>query len=249
MAEMQPQRDNWVNWALVQANRLPPVDNALRGRAKWMIEELSLTEEMAPEELEVTDKGVVEKGVNREVTHGQRVLFIGAGKGHEMEAVLNEFPGVKAVGLDPHDNIAPPVEQRLKEAGHHFEYAHKSVHASELKGVSDNSVDAVTLLFVLHHVEPSEYDEVVKEIMRVLKPGGKVFVAEDLVDGEAERAVTEREDRKANLELSKHSPHHYKNIEGWREFFAARGLEMKRSREVKPKAVRHGFFTLVKKPE
>jgi len=230
--------------------RLPAVDSALRGRAKWMLETVSLVEETAPDELALDENGaVVEERPTKESAEGKHVLCIGAGKGHEMEAILNEFPGVKVTGLDPHDNIGPPVEARMKEAGRDVQYLHETVHAGELNGVADRSVDAATLFFVLHHVEPTEYDAVMSELRRVLKDNGKVYVAEDLVDSEEERKLVEWEDRKANLELFKGTPHNYKNESRWREFFEKEGFVMKRAKEVKPGKVRHGFFVLVKKVE
>jgi len=214
-----------------------------------MVDTVGLVEELVPKELEVTEEGVNERGVDKESARGKQVLFIGAGKGHEMEAVLNEFPGVKATGLDPHDYFGPPVERRLKEAGHDVQYLHETVHAGELKEVADHSVDAVTLFFVLHHVDPSEYSGVMEELRRVLKDNGKIFIAEDLVDSQEEAAVVEWEDKKINAEVFSSSPHNYKSTEGWRQFFEKEGFTMKRVKEVKPGKVRHGFFVLVKKVE
>lgn len=244
----RPQRYDVANRLLWEANRIPPVDAALRGRAKWMIDTVDLVEEMAPEVLEATDEGVVEYGSDKESIKGKHVLFVGAGKGHEMEAVLNEFPGVKATGLDPHDYFGPPVERRLKEAGHDVQYLHETIHAGELKGIKDKSVDAITLFFVLHHVDPSEYAGVLSELRRVLKDNGKVFVAEDLADSPAEAKLVEWEDRKANFEILNRGSHTYKSTEGWKLFFEKEGFVMNRVREVKPGKVRHGFFVLVRAP-
>jgi ubiquinone/menaquinone biosynthesis C-methylase UbiE len=211
-----------------------------------MMKEMSFTEETAPDELSMGEHGVEdERATKTEVNKsGKHVLCVGAGKGHEMEAILNEFPGIKVTGVDPHDYYGPPVERRLKESGRDVQYLHESVHAGDLKEIPDNSVDAATLLFVLHHIDASEHDQVMAELRRVLKPNGKVFVAEDLVDTEAERKTTVMMDKLLNTEVLSHGPHNYKNQQDWEAYFEGQGFRMKREREIKPSKVRHGFFVL-----
>jgi len=228
-----------------------PVDWELQKRARWMVREMNLGEEMAPDELVMSEEGGLEeeRPANTEVTKGKEVLCIGAGKGHEMEAILQQFPGVNVTGIDPHDYYAPPVERRMRERGEQVRYLHETIHAGDLKDMPDASVDAATLFFVLHHVDQEEYPAVMAELRRVMKANGKLFVAEDIVESDVERVVTEREDRKMNLELMKHGPHNYRSTNEWRTFFDQEGFVMTRIKEIKPNKVRHGFFVLTRKQD
>lgn len=211
----------------------------LRSRANWIIEEVAFNKDsLAPNELVMGDEGIEEEKFT------QVVLDIGAGKGHPIERILDLFPEMRLIGVDPHDQMSSPVERRLKESGKNFEYLHETVHAADLKEIPDGSVDAITLFFVLHHIDESEHDAVMAELKRVLKVDGKVFVAEDLVDTEEERVTTERVDRMLNAELLADSPHNYRNTESWQKYFVEHGFKMEKSKEVKPGKVRHGFFVL-----
>lgn len=208
------------------------VDEWLQQRAKWMIHEAGVLHEL-------TSK-VYFEGEN---AIGPTVLFVGAGKGHEMEEVDRGIPSAKLIGLDPHDYFAPPVESRLREAGADVAYLHETIRGQELEGIQNESVDAITLFFVLHHIEEKEHDRVMSELRRVLKSDGEIFIAEDLVDTPQEQAITERADRLVNLELAQ-GPHHYRSVIDWLAYFKKHGFDVKRHHEVKPGKVRHGFFVL-----
>jgi ubiquinone/menaquinone biosynthesis C-methylase UbiE len=110
-------------------------------------------------------------------------------------------------------------------------------------------MDAATFFFVFHHIDENRHDQVMNEMKRVLKPDGRIFIAEDLVDSEEERQLVEKIDRRVNFETSNEVPHHYKNTEEWISFFSAHGFEVERTHEEKPEKVRHGFFVLKKVPE
>ncbi len=239
--QIEPTRNSWVNRFLSGGFVQFFADRALKPRANWMIGEVSFKDVMqaSPNELVMGEKGGIEEEKNT-----QKVLCIGAGKGHEMEVILNEFSDMKVVGVDPHDNISPTVEKRLEAGKKDFEYLHETVHAGDLKEIADNSMDVATLFFVLHHIDTGEYDQVMSELKRVLKIDGKVFIAEDLVDSKEEQAVTETIDRKLNFEVLNHGPHNYKNTDAWKQFFKEHGFRMIKSKETKPDKVRHGWFVL-----
>ena len=52
----------------------------------------------------------------------------------------------------------------------------------------DGSFDAITFLYVLHH--SAHADDLLREAARVCRPGGRVLVAEDLVETPIQRFVT-----------------------------------------------------------
>ncbi len=216
------------------------VESWLTQRAEWMINKSKVREYLAPK-IEFADRAA------GKVSKGLEILAVGAGKGHEMDEMDQILPGSHIVGVDPHDHWTRPVVERSKKLAHDMEYLPADVSAENLKGVEDQSLDAMTFFFVLHHVESDKYDEVFAEMRRVLKDDGYVFIAEDLVQTEEERKVTERVDRVLNAEISE-APHNYMSEEQWREFVDQQGFRVVDFTEEKPDKVRHGFFVLEKKP-
>ena len=92
---------------------------------------------------------------------GTRVLDVGCGKGHLVKA-LSEL-GVDAVGIDLNPNAADvAVVPRVQ-----------TMSATHLD-FDDASFDAVVSFHAIEHIPP--VDEVLREMARVVKPGGKVLL-------------------------------------------------------------------------
>lgn len=223
----------------IRETSIGPVDKWLEKRAEWMVEAAGIQRYLGPK-IKFKDKlaGKVEEGV--------RVLSVGAGKGHEIDEMDKILPGSEIIGLDPNDFYTRPVKKRLEALAHKASYLPETVRAEKIEGIGDSSLDGITLFFVLHHIDEKTHDAVLQEMKRVLKPDGKLFITEDLVDGEDEKKMVEMIDRKLNLEFSHDNPHCYKSIEQWREFFEKHGFRVVEVSEQKPEKVRHGFFVLEK---
>ncbi|MBY0399393.1 class I SAM-dependent methyltransferase, partial [Myxococcota bacterium] len=56
--------------------------------------------------------------------------------------------------------------------------------------LADQSVDAVTMSFSLHHVPREAMLDALREARRVLRPGGTLYVAEPLAEGAAHEVVS-----------------------------------------------------------
>ena len=59
------------------------------------------------------------------------------------------------------------------------------------------SVDLIVSSYAFHHLTPEEKEESVLEMKRVLKPGGRIVIADMMFRNAAERERIEREYRKA----------------------------------------------------
>ena len=102
------------------------------------------------------------------------------------------------------------------------------------------------MFFVLHHMDRTKNDLALKELNRVLRKGGLVFIAEDIVLNDEERTVAEFTDRKLNAEIVKKNAHNYLGSKEWSEIFVKHGFQVKEYNEIKPDKVKHGFFVLEK---
>ena len=104
------------------------------------------------------------------------MLDVGCGEGRHIFGIMQDYPLMKCIGLDM-DN------ESLEKAEEGYEYF-KSISeagAQFLKGSAyslpfpDESIDLIVCSEVLEHLH--EYNDAVKEIHRVLKPGGKFYAS------------------------------------------------------------------------
>lgn len=116
---------------------------------------------------------------------GQRVLEIGCGTGNLLLLAKRRCPDADVVGLDP-DPAA------LRRAGRKAARAGLAVRldrgfAAQLP-YEDGCLDRVLSSFMLHHVEPAELPLVLREVARVLRPGGSFHVV-DITGGHARHGL------------------------------------------------------------
>tara|TARA_Y100000746_G_scaffold60843_1_gene49415 strand:- start:780 stop:1484 length:705 start_codon:yes stop_codon:yes gene_type:complete len=104
------------------------------------------------------------------------MLDVGCGEGRHIFGIMQDYPLMKCIGLDMD-------KESLEKAEEGYEYF-KSISkagAQFLKGSAyslpfpDESIDLVVCSEVLEHLH--EYNDAVKEIHRVLKPGGKFYAS------------------------------------------------------------------------
>jgi len=222
-----------------------PVEKWLATRAEWMIESSGIQKHLAEK---IQWKDPKKKILGPKEYGGVQVLCIGGGKGHEAEEIDAVLPGSSIRVIDPHDYYTAPVEKRAKKLAHDTTYLSKENFAEQLEHLPDHSQDGITLFFVLHHLDPKNYSAMIAELKRVMKPDGKIFVAEDLVENPEERARAKRTDQKLNLDAIGRT-HEFKGIDGWKTFFEEAGFDMRIEKVTEPdpkdkKKVRHGFFVL-----
>ena len=104
------------------------------------------------------------------------MLDVGCGEGRHIFGIMQDYPLMKCIGLDMD-------KESLEKAEEGYEYF-KSISkagAQFLKGSAyslpfpDESIDLIVCSEVLEHLH--EYNDAVKEIHRVLKPGGKFYAS------------------------------------------------------------------------
>ncbi|MFI7432628.1 class I SAM-dependent methyltransferase [Micromonospora haikouensis] len=109
---------------------------------------------------------------------GQRILEIGCGTGNLLLALGSRHPAADALGIDP--DPAALRRARRKAARRDLPIRYEHGYAGELP-LPDDSFDRVLSAFMLHHLAEDERARALREVGRVLRPGGELHVVD--IDG------------------------------------------------------------------
>jgi ubiquinone/menaquinone biosynthesis C-methylase UbiE len=118
---------------------------------------------------------------------GQRVLEIGCGTGTLLLAAKQAQPAAVVVGLDPDLAALARASRKARRRGLAVQLDRG--HADELP-YADDSVDVVLSSFMLHHVPADQREPAMREVRRVLRPGGALHLVD--VGGSGERGHRHR---------------------------------------------------------
>ncbi|WP_113704618.1 class I SAM-dependent methyltransferase [Nonomuraea lactucae] len=104
---------------------------------------------------------------------GERVLDVGCGTGY-LTRILSPLAGPEGqvTGVDP---AAPMIDHARSRAPRNCSY---QVGESQALPFPDGSFDLVVSSLAVHHMPPSVRGEAVGEMFRVLRPGGRLLIAE-----------------------------------------------------------------------
>jgi SAM-dependent methyltransferase len=114
---------------------------------------------------------------------GKDVLDIGCGGG----ALVRELAGrgARVVGLEISPApLAPALARATQNADSSVTAERYLVGRAQALPLEDGSVDVAVFMRTLHHVPPGELLSALREARRVLRPGGVVYVAEPLAEGD-----------------------------------------------------------------
>lgn len=112
-----------------------------------------------------------------------RVIELGCGAARMARAMVERWPALTYLGLEVDTrqhaaNLAEPpprMEFRLESA--------EKIHAP------DHSFDLALMLKSLHHVPVEHMDAALREVARVLRPGGFLYLSEPVFDGSLNEIV------------------------------------------------------------
>lgn len=141
---------------------------------------------------------------NAALRPGDAVLDIGCGTGTLAVAAARAVPGVRVTGLDADPSILVKARRRAGAAG--LEMKFDQGMSTDLP-YPDNSFDVVLSTLFFHHLPDSAKHETATEVLRVLRPGGRVVVGDlgaphDRVMRVAVRATTQLLDGTATTALN-----------------------------------------------
>lgn len=131
-----------------------------------------------------------------EIRSGQRVLDLGCGTGTLVAELGRGQQGIDVVGVDPDAKALLIAHRKAAQLGAVVSLDRGFADALPYP---DASFDRVLSSFVFHHLEPSDRAAALREVARVLKPGGRLhlldFAAPDPADGWQLMRVFHRHDR------------------------------------------------------
>ena len=109
---------------------------------------------------------------------GSRVLEIGCGTGNLLLLAARAVPGTTLTGLDPDPGALAAAGRKARRAGVTLRLDRG--YADRLP-YPDGSVDRVLSAFMLHHLPLDQQQAALREVHRVLAPGGRLHLLD--IDG------------------------------------------------------------------
>ena len=111
-----------------------------------------------------------------EIADGERVLDIGCGTGTLAIRAARAAPGVSVTGLDADETILARARRKAADASLDIEF---DQGMADSLPYPDASFDLVLSTLFFHHLPDETKHETARELVRVLRPGGR-FVVGDL---------------------------------------------------------------------
>ena len=106
---------------------------------------------------------------------GNRVLDLGCGTATLTILMKEAYPGALVTGLDGSEQILELARAKVEEAGVELSLVHALSYGSPF---GDGHFDRVVSSFFFHHLEKEDKRRTCTEVLRVLKPGGELHVAD-----------------------------------------------------------------------
>lgn len=115
------------------------------------------------------------------VRPGQRVLDIGCGTGSLLVQIKRKYPNVEVVGLDPDPRALARARRKGQRSALSF---HLDQGFADELPYADGTFDRVFSSFMFHHLEDANRVRTLREVRRILKPGGGLHLM-DFVKAES----------------------------------------------------------------
>ncbi|MDH4054786.1 MAG: class I SAM-dependent methyltransferase [Gammaproteobacteria bacterium] len=103
------------------------------------------------------------------------VLDLGCGTGTLTVMAKQQHPDARVIGLDADPAILDQARQKAIDT--HVEIEFIEANASDIP-LPDNSLQCVISSLFFHHLLPKQKRSVLQEVVRVLEPGGRLYICD-----------------------------------------------------------------------
>lgn len=104
---------------------------------------------------------------------GDRVLDIGCGTGTFATILKQRYPGIEVTGLDPDPKALVRARRKAEQTRVSVRFDQGFADSLEYPAMS---FDLVFSSFMFHHLEGNYREKTLREVRRVLKPGGSFYL-------------------------------------------------------------------------
>lgn len=118
-----------------------------------------------------------------------KILDVGCGTGTFAVQLKQLYPTAQVVGIDPDPKALGRAKIKTQRTA--VSVALDQGFADELP-YETNSFDRVFSSFMFHHLEEREREQALKEVLRVLRPGGSFHLVDFIHDGQGSHGFWER---------------------------------------------------------
>ncbi len=143
-----------------------------------------MPEEPAPKNIYEAMKPRLHRRIGRELRLAGRVLDLGCGSCDLVQYLVRTY-GQQVTGVDIRSGSFP----RRRAAGPGARFRCLRRDAARLKFAGDRSVDAVVMMWALHEMD--DPDAILREVRRVLRPGGEILIVDFPRDSVAQKLWNE----------------------------------------------------------
>jgi ubiquinone/menaquinone biosynthesis C-methylase UbiE len=110
-----------------------------------------------------------------------KLIDLACGNGRFLRQIVDAFPRIPATGLDLSPQYCEEARKRLADWPQ-VEIVNGAVEQAPFE---DASADAVTCVYLFHELPPRVRRDAVREVARILKPGGVFVFADSIQTGDA----------------------------------------------------------------
>lgn len=126
--------------------------------------------------------GSLARGIKGTDQRRVKLIDLASGNGRFLRQVLAAFPRIPATGLDLSPAYCDEARKRLEDWPH----VEIVTGAVEQAPFDDANFDAATCVYLFHELPPRIRRDAVREIARIVKPGGVFVLADSIQTGDAE---------------------------------------------------------------
>jgi ubiquinone/menaquinone biosynthesis C-methylase UbiE len=129
---------------------------------------------------------------------GERVLDVGCGTGSLAIAAARQVAAGAVCGIDASAEMIATARRKARKAGVGVRFENATVQALPFP---DASFDAVLSTLMLHHVPRPARRQAVREVRRVLTPGGRLLVVDFTTPARERRGILARVHRHGHVDF------------------------------------------------